>query len=150
MSPGERSTPLHPIATPLTLLFACSHPVLVCRAVLPRKRLELGWEDLAFGLNQCCSAVGSSAAHERQHEADIELWWRRNGKEAEIAGALVCLSVRSAFDLALSCLALPAGSEIVMSAVTIKHMVRCCSLLARTTLHDLAQPQTLFAHRCTL
>ena len=38
-------------------------------------------------------------------------------------GALTCLSVRSALDLALSCLALPQGGEVLVSAVTIKHMV---------------------------
>lgn len=40
------------------------------------------------------------------------------------SGSLACLSVRSGLDLTLQALALPAGSEVVVSAVTIPHMVR--------------------------
>jgi hypothetical protein len=59
-------------------------------------------------------------------EAQIEGWWREKSysrKEGQLAAALVCLSVRSGLDLVLSCLALPRGSEVIMSAVTISHMV---------------------------
>jgi len=40
-----------------------------------------------------------------------------------IDNVLVTLSVRTAFDLLLQSLALPPGSEVLMSAVTIRHMV---------------------------
>lgn len=64
-----------------------------------RLRLDLGWDDLCWGL---CPTDGT-------HDPQVD-------------GALVCLSVRSAFDLLLGALSLPPRSEVLMSAITIPHM----------------------------
>lgn len=78
-----------------------------------RKRLDIGWQDLAVGLRSCVFAPPS-----RQSELAIERFWSAD------ADSLVCLSVRSGFDLLLESLALPPGSEILVSALTIPDMVR--------------------------
>lgn len=78
-----------------------------------RKRLDIGWSDLAAGLLGCLFRWN----RERQHEA-IEQQW------SEKRDSLVCLSVRSGWDLFLSTLNLPPGSEVLMSALTIPDMAR--------------------------
>lgn len=77
----------------------------------PRHRFDICARDLLFGSLAC-------------------LWaWRRYPEDvvrmcsAEDDG-LVCLSVRSGFDLLLRALAFPAGSELLLSAVTHPDMVR--------------------------
>ena len=72
--------------------------------MIPRKRLDIGWSDLLFGL-RCCLWPGDRA----QPSED---------------GALACLSVRSGFDALLQVLDFPPGSEILMSALTIRDMTR--------------------------
>ncbi len=78
-----------------------------------RKRIDIGWRDLLCGL-----------------------WWTiRPGRpqqncDPSAAGpftsdeAVTALSVRSGFDQLLRSLALPPGSEVIMSAVTIQDMAR--------------------------
>ncbi len=90
--------------------FAESIPDL---AVYPRHRLDVSIRDLLFGLTACIWAS------------------RRRRRVAEIArvfpageNALVCLSVRSGFDLLLGALAEPPGGEVLVSAVTHPDMVR--------------------------
>jgi dTDP-4-amino-4,6-dideoxygalactose transaminase len=77
-----------------------------------RKRLDIGWADLAYGGMQCARPGGRDAAERRALAA-----WSGEGD------ALACLSVRSGFDLLLGALALPAGSEVLVSAVTIPDML---------------------------
>jgi len=77
-----------------------------------RKRLDIGWSDLAFGLLRALRPADRWAAQRRVERACSG---SRN--------ALACLSVRSGFDLLLGALALPPGSEVLVSAVTIPHMV---------------------------
>lgn len=79
----------------------------------PRKQLDIGATDLAFGLWQ------TVAAHARPSAAAVvsEGWVPANE-------AIVSLSVRTGWDLLLSALELPAGSEVITSAVTIPDMVR--------------------------
>ena len=72
----------------------------------PRLDLDLSADDLA-------AALEPPGADPR---GAVESAWR--GPRA----ALACLSVRSAFDLWLRALALPAGSEVLMSAVTVRDM----------------------------
>src|SRR5215218_6842643 len=79
----------------------------------PRKQLDIGWSDLAFGLSQV--VVARSRPTERSVVGDDWL----PPKEV-----IVSLSVRSGLDLLLTALDLPAGSEVIMSAVTIPDMVR--------------------------
>jgi perosamine synthetase len=82
-------------------------------AVYPRHRLDIVIQDLLFGLTACIWAS------------------RRRRLAAEVAklfppseNALVCLSVRSGFDLLLGTLAVSPGDEVLVSAVTHPDMVR--------------------------
>lgn len=76
-----------------------------------RRRIDIGWGDLAFALVRCCWAGRS----------------RRDLIEARWAGdtpTLACLSVRTGFDLLLGALELPRGSEVLMSAINVPAMFR--------------------------
>ena len=77
-----------------------------------RKRLDLGWGDLAFGAWRCLWPT-NRAAPERKLAA----------LPAGKGQLLSCLSVRSAFDLLLTALNWPPGSDLLVSAVTIPDMV---------------------------
>jgi perosamine synthetase len=80
--------------------------------MIPRKKLDIGWRDLLFGL-RCCLRP----AEREQIQRQIEEYWSP-GRSA------TCLSVRSGFDLLWKVLNLPPGSEVLMSAVTIRDMAR--------------------------
>jgi dTDP-4-amino-4,6-dideoxygalactose transaminase len=82
-------------------------------AMWPRKLLDIAWSDLLCGGLRCLWPGNIS-----EHETNILNCF--GGEEK----ALVCLSVRSGFDLLLQCLQSPAGGEVMMSAVTIPDMVR--------------------------
>jgi dTDP-4-amino-4,6-dideoxygalactose transaminase len=78
-----------------------------------RKRLDIGWFDLASGL------VRSGIAPQRESIAEaVERWFSSSGD------ALCTLSIRSGFELYLEQLALPRGSEVLVSALTIPDMWR--------------------------
>lgn len=77
-----------------------------------RKRLDLRWSDVAAAIGACLAPVTR-----RRAEIRVERRWSTQGD------ALACLSVRSGFDLLLRSLKFPAGSQILVSAVTIPHMV---------------------------
>ncbi len=79
----------------------------------PRKQLDISWTDLAAGLAGC--ALPLHAAAERD---TVERIWSPAGQ------AFACLSVRTGFDLLLRALELPPGSEVIVSAITIPHMVQ--------------------------
>lgn|SRR6185369_3930478 len=83
--------------------------------MIPRKRLDIGWMDLLFGAG-CCLWPGHRTAAERR----IEGAWCPE----DPGRALASLSVRSGFDSLLQALALPTGSEVLLSALTIRDMVR--------------------------
>lgn len=74
-----------------------------------RRRLDIRWSDLAFGLWRC-------AFPGENRRAAIERAWSGD--------ALACLSVRTGFDLCLQALDFPKGSEILMSAVNVPAMFR--------------------------
>jgi perosamine synthetase len=78
-----------------------------------RKVLDINWLDLSYALVNCLAPRSRTALAAR-----LERLWTR--PEETIA----CLSVRSGFDLWLSALALPRGSEVLVSAITIPDMVR--------------------------
>jgi perosamine synthetase len=82
-------------------------------AVAPRLRLDLGVRDLAAGVAYC--AVATDARREEQRLLDC---WGAPGE------GIACLSVRSAFDLLLSALRLPVGSEVAFTASTHPDMPR--------------------------
>jgi perosamine synthetase len=80
--------------------------------MIPRGRLDYGWADLAAGLFYCLTP----GSH-RRAEARVE--------RVSVGGeGFACLSVRSGLDLLLTELDLPPGSEVLVSAVTIRDMVR--------------------------
>ncbi len=75
-----------------------------------RKRVDISWSDLAF------AAMRSMMSPREDVARELEDVWNSN--------TLACLSVRSSFDLYLSALDLPKGSEVLVSAITIPDMVR--------------------------
>ncbi len=75
-----------------------------------RKRIDILPRDLLFGIRACCKWQDR-----KQLESQIESCWKQDQ-------TFVCLSVRSGFDLLLSRIKLPPGSEILMSGMTIPHM----------------------------
>ena len=77
------------------------------------KRLDASWTDLVYGLT-ACFVPGRRAAKARA----VEECWSAEGE------GLVTLSVRSGFDLLLSAVELPTGSEVIFSALTIADMPR--------------------------
>ena len=78
-----------------------------------RKRIDIGWRDLLFAAWQSFGKGQRTTAQIKAEQA----WSPAND-------TLACLSVRSGFDLLWSELNLPAGSEVLMSAVTIRDMAR--------------------------
>lgn len=80
--------------------------------MLPRKKLDIGWADLGYAALACFFAKDGNATRHR-----LATLWSPDGN------ALTALSVRSGFDAVLQCLAFPPGSEILVSAVTIRDMV---------------------------
>jgi len=81
--------------------------------MIPRKRLDLRWPDVAAAVFHCLAPPRADEAERR-----LSRLWSGD------ATALPCLSVRSGFDALLGALALPAGSEVLVSAVTIRDMAR--------------------------
>jgi len=79
----------------------------------PRKQLDIGWMDLAYGVGQ----VFLPFARPNDERVAGTAW-------IPAREALVCLSVRTGWDLLLSVLRLPPGSEVIMSAVTVPDMAR--------------------------
>jgi hypothetical protein len=73
-----------------------------------REALWAMWRNLAEGEGQRAAAEA----------AVLRVWPSKSAP----GGPVVALSVRTAFDLWLQALALPAGSEVVLSGVTIKVM----------------------------
>lgn len=81
--------------------------------MIPRGPLDISWPDLAYG---ACAALRSGDRDAAKAEV-----LERFGDDPDTG--MVCLSVRTGFDLLLDRLALPEGSEVLMSAVTIRDMV---------------------------
>ncbi|MDP8937397.1 MAG: DegT/DnrJ/EryC1/StrS family aminotransferase, partial [Actinomycetota bacterium] len=79
----------------------------------PRHRIDARPADVVFAAWACARPGRRSRLAQR-----VEATW------SPASDALACLSVRSAFDLLLSAVALPAGSEVLVSSVTIPEMVR--------------------------
>ncbi len=79
-----------------------------------RKRLDIGYTDLACGLLDCLLPHRCDVAERLLAEAG-------QGKDTSF---VACTSVRSGFDLLLQVLQLPQGSEILISAITIPDIPR--------------------------
>ena len=80
--------------------------------MIPRKRIDIGGADLCSGILGCFTPGNAVAL-----STGIEASW-------DARANLACLSVRSGFDALLTVLALPRGSEVLVSAVTIADMPR--------------------------
>ncbi|HBL29224.1 MAG TPA: aminotransferase DegT [Acidobacteria bacterium] len=81
--------------------------------MIPRKRLDIGWIDVAHG-------IAASLAPPRREAVETVLREVAPGGDHRLA----CLSVRSGFDALLTVLDYPPGSEVLVSAITIRDMVR--------------------------
>ena len=79
----------------------------------PRHRLDIHLRHFAYAL-----VAGTWARKPERLSARLEALWSPGGQ------GLACRSVRSGFHLLLESLALPAGSEVLVSAVTHPDMVR--------------------------
>src|SRR5262245_27861511 len=77
-----------------------------------RKRIDIGWRDLLAAAGYALFPGSRATARQSAEQA-----WP--GSDDVIA----CLSVRSGLDLMLGQLGLPAGSEVLVSAVTIEDML---------------------------
>lgn len=76
-----------------------------------RMRFDIGWRDVAFGAKSLCER------HDRESlKRRIAACWPHPER------MFSCLSVRTGFDLVWKSLELPAGSEVLMSALTIPGM----------------------------
>jgi perosamine synthetase len=81
------------------------------RRLHPRLRLDISFSDLLFALAACVFA-----RRRLQEDRVLRAWGSPDG--------IVCLSVRSGFELLLDALQLEAGDEIAFSAITHPDMVR--------------------------
>jgi len=94
----------------------------------PRHRIDATWPDVVYAL--AASALPAA----------------RSGP----GDALICLSVRSAFDLLLTALALPAGDEVLVSAVTHPDMVRIVERHGLRAVPADVDPATMAPHPLAL
>jgi perosamine synthetase len=81
--------------------------------MIARKRLDIGWTDLAYAAAACAGVAGVAGAT----RAKRPLLTRR-------PDSIVCLSVRSGLDLLLGELAWPPGTEVLLGAITIPDIPR--------------------------
>ncbi|MFH1567978.1 MAG: DegT/DnrJ/EryC1/StrS family aminotransferase [Gemmatimonadota bacterium] len=80
--------------------------------MIPRKRLDIGWGDLIWAVARCVRSRDGQAAARR-----VEAAWGVPDP------CLAAVSVRGGFEALLTALDLPAGSEVAMSALTVRGMV---------------------------
>ena len=107
--------------------------------MIPRKRIDIGWADLSYGLLACAAPNDAALAAAR-----VESAWHT------ARGNLACLSVRSGFDALLSVLQLPAGSEVLVSALTIGDMARVIEAHGLVVVPVDIDAQTLTVSRAAL
>lgn len=92
-------------------------------ALYPCKGFDFTWGDWLFALAACLSAPKRNLDALLEHE-----WCLTATAPGPPAGALACLTARSAFDLFLRAQRWPPGAEIVFSALTVPDMPRIAAL----------------------
>lgn len=97
-----------------------------------RIRLDVGWSDLLWTALRCALPARRERTQER-----VERLWRPEGD------ALACYSVRSGYDLLLSALDWPAGSEVLYSALNVKGMVKIAERHGLTPVPVDLDPETM-------
>ena len=100
------------------------------RRLHPRLRLEISFADLLFAAGSC------AVARRRGREEDVLDVWGN-------PGGLVCLSVRSCFELLLDALELEAGDELAFSAITHPDMRRIAEARGLRAVPIDVDPETL-------
>ena len=103
-----------------------------------RRRLEIGWLDLAAALG-FCAAPGRPT---RRKSGSRETWTDQSAQKSRHPG-WSRLSVRTAWDAWLQAMAFPPGSEIVISSVTIPEMARIVELNGLKCVPVTVDPNTL-------
>lgn len=98
----------------------------------PRLSLDIGWSDLGY------AALASALAGARGGRAT-----RLEARFSPYGDAFAALSARSGFDLYLRALALPPGSEVLVSGLTIAHMVQILSAHGLVPVPFALDPDTL-------
>ncbi|DAZ94654.1 TPA: hypothetical protein N0F65_000934 [Lagenidium giganteum] len=83
-------------------------------AIFPRKKLDVTYADVLAGVRSCLTLSEEQRA---EYEDLITRRWDPTG------ASMVCLSIRTGFDLLLQTLKLPKGSEVICSAITIPDMI---------------------------
>ena len=100
--------------------------------MIPRKRLDIGWGDLLFGMAQCLIGNDREAAYAACRESTTDP-----------ASAAFFLSVRSGFDAVLGALAFPPGSQILIHAITNPDMLEIVKAHGLVPVPVDVDPQTL-------
>lgn len=98
----------------------------------PRLSLDIGWSDLGFAV------LASALAGGRGVRAS-----RLEARFSPVGDAFAALSARSGFDLYLRALALPPGSEVLVSGLTIAHMVQILAAHGLVAVPFALDPDTL-------
>ncbi len=98
----------------------------------PRLPLDIGWSDLGY------AALASAAAGARARRST-----RVEARFSPRGDAFAALSARSGFDLYLGALGLPAGSDVLVSGLTIPHMVQILAAHGLNAVPFALDPATL-------
>jgi perosamine synthetase len=111
--------------------------------MIPRNQPDIGAADLLAALGSTLvrpRAPGGGRTSEKASAAEaarVEALWPPDRH------AIACLSVRSAFDLLLRTLQLPAGAEVIFSAITIRDMPRIAEAHGLVPVPADVEPATL-------
>jgi len=92
-------------------------------SIFPRKRLDITQTDMLYGLQQCL-LPDTKTRRDTVKDDIADIWGELTGTKSIMTG----LSVRTGLDVLLTTLDLPSGSEVIMSAVCIKDMMKVVQL----------------------
>ncbi len=101
-----------------------------------RMRFDIGWSDIAYGI-----ACTGRPLDRRRLEWEIRHYWSMAEQ------IFPCLSVRTGFDLFWAAVGLPAGTEVMMTALTIPDMPRIVAHHGLTPVPVDVDPATMAPRR---